>query len=109
MTGKKQVERKVTRKKQHELSPRKLDLKKEKEQVKLLGGLVAEMTAVQAELTKRMDDSLLKLEGNTNPNPEGLQIEAYQLKQVNILGALLNAKVQDYLDGLLDVFDRPSW
>ncbi|XP_022751615.1 uncharacterized protein LOC111300244 [Durio zibethinus] len=105
MTGKKQVERKVIGKKHQRLSPRKLDLKKEMEGVKLLGGLVAGVTTVQTELTEVMD-GLLKPEGNTNANLEGLQITAHQIRQVNILGAELNAMVQDYLYGLLHVLDQ---
>ena len=76
------------------------------EEVKFLGGLVAEVTAVQAELTKVLDDGLLKPEWNTNANLEGLQVTAREIRQVNILGAQLNAKVQDYLEGLLDDLDQ---
>ncbi|XWS16745.1 hypothetical protein CRYUN_Cryun33cG0005000 [Craigia yunnanensis] len=103
MTEKKQVERKVTGKKHQNLSPKKLDLKKEMEEVKFLGGLVAEMTAVQEELIDVMNNGLL---WNTNANLEGQQITAHQIRQFNSLVSQLNAMVPDYLHGLLDVLDQ---
>ncbi|XVE53447.1 hypothetical protein DITRI_Ditri03aG0003800 [Diplodiscus trichospermus] len=105
MSGKKIVQRKVTGKKHRRLGARKIDLKKKMEEVKLLGGLVAGVTAVQAELTEVMDDALLT-EGNTNANLEVLQTAAHQIGQVNIVGEELNVMVQDYIVGLLDDLEQ---
>ncbi|KAK8691415.1 hypothetical protein V6N13_074926 [Hibiscus sabdariffa] len=59
MTGKNKADGKVLEKKHPSFGPKKLDLKKKKEEVKVMGMLIAETKAVQAELTQTMDHSLL--------------------------------------------------
>ncbi|KAL4376013.1 hypothetical protein GQ457_02G010030 [Hibiscus cannabinus] len=88
MTGKKHLEGKVTGKKNRKLDQAKLDLKKRKEKVKFLGGLAAEMTAVQAELMGKMEERLLKLGSEGTPsNLNALQLTEHQLrKKVDSLG-----------------------
>ncbi|KAK8717232.1 hypothetical protein V6N13_044508 [Hibiscus sabdariffa] len=84
MTGEKHVEGKVTGKKNRKLDQAKLDLKKRKEKVKFLWGLAAEMTAVQAELMRKMEEKLLKLRSDRTPsNLHALQLTEHQLRKVD--------------------------
>ncbi|GMJ13796.1 hypothetical protein HRI_005048800 [Hibiscus trionum] len=98
MTGNNKSDGKVLKKKHQRLSPKKLDLKEKKEEVKLMGMLVAETRAVQAELTQKMEDSLL--------NGEDPRTTGQQLGQVNIMCGRLNATAGDYILGLLDALDQ---
>ncbi|KAK8677028.1 hypothetical protein V6N13_142584 [Hibiscus sabdariffa] len=97
MTGNNKADGKVLEKKHPSLGPKKLDLKK-KEEVKLMGMLIAETKAVQAELTQRMDHSLLSGE---DPRSSG-----QRLRQVNIMIGRLNATADDYILALLHTLDQ---
>ncbi|KAL4279405.1 hypothetical protein GQ457_03G025210 [Hibiscus cannabinus] len=98
MTGKNKADGKVLEKKHPSLGPKKLDLKKKKEEVKLMGMLIAETKAVQAELTQTMDHSLL---GGQDP-----RTTAQQLRLVNIMTGRLNATADDYILALLHHLDQ---
>ncbi|XP_039016943.1 uncharacterized protein LOC120147701 isoform X2 [Hibiscus syriacus] len=106
MTGKQQVERKVTGKEHLRLNQGKL-LKKEMKRLQVFKGRGKEMKAVQAELTGVMDQNLLQLKLNPNPqNLQALQRTGHQLREVNRRAILWDAKVNDYLKGLVDEFQQ---
>ncbi|KAK8717234.1 hypothetical protein V6N13_044509 [Hibiscus sabdariffa] len=88
MTGKKHVGGKIFRKKPRKLNRTKLDLKW-KERVKLFGGLMAELRAVQAELKREIDERVLELRSDPNPpNPHALQLAEHQLRKEDDLPSI---------------------
>ncbi|KAL4379119.1 hypothetical protein GQ457_02G010020 [Hibiscus cannabinus] len=68
---------------------KKLDLKKWKQRVKLLGRRMAELRAVQAELKREMDERLLELRSDPNPpNPHALQLTGHRLQKEDDLPSI---------------------
>ncbi|XVE53449.1 hypothetical protein DITRI_Ditri03aG0004000 [Diplodiscus trichospermus] len=92
MAGKRQIEPKVTKNKEHGVKKRKLDLEKEK--VKLWCGVLEEVGAVQTELMHHM---------NTNSNQQDLHLICHQLRAVNSQGELLDAMIQNYVVDMLSL------
>ncbi|GMI68599.1 hypothetical protein HRI_000529200 [Hibiscus trionum] len=101
MTGKQQVERKVTGKEQRRLNQRRLP--EAMKRIQMFKRRGEKTIAVQAELRDVLDQNLLQLKLNPNPeNLEALQRTGHQLRQVNRRATLWDAEVNDYLKGLLD-------